>query len=51
MKRRRRVKDLLRSGIIMLTGMRGLFLLLAVQLVLYAPTAFEARAATARRDA
>jgi polar amino acid transport system substrate-binding protein len=46
MKRRRRVKDLLRAGIIMLTGMRGLFLLLAVPLVLYAPAAFEARAAT-----
>lgn len=46
MKRRRRVKDLLRSGIIMLTGMKGLFLLLAVPLVLCATTAFEAHAAT-----
>jgi polar amino acid transport system substrate-binding protein len=45
MKRRRRVKDLLRAGIIMLMGMRVLVLLLATPLVLYAPAAFEAHAA------
>lgn len=44
MKRRRRVKDLLRAGIIMLTGMKVLLLVLAVPPVLYASAASEARA-------
>jgi polar amino acid transport system substrate-binding protein len=45
MKRRRRVKDLLRTGIIMLTGMRVFILVLAVPLVLYASVPSEARVA------
>ena len=45
MKRRRRVKDLLRSGIIMLTGMRGLFLCWRFRWCYMHLAAFEARAA------